>query len=571
MSQRRQPPPGLADTAPTEIIDDVTNPEFGGRRLALEESVGTVLLGRFELVEFIGEGGMSGVYKAVDRRKVEGRADDPHVAVKLFALSFADHSAALAVLQREAAKLQSLAHPNIVRAIDCDRDGEIVFMTMEYLEGKSLAKKLAASKLPAPEATSILEGSAAALAFAHSQGILHGDFKPGNVIVTSEGEVKVIDFGIARAMAPFSKGRVSEHRHSWGNLRALTPAYASPEMQLGEEPDARDDVYALGCVAHELFTGEHPFNRLPATEARDAGLEFKRHPALTRRQFKALEGALRFGRKARTRSVAQFMDEFRGTPAVGAVRWAWVGGFAVALLAAIVFFSDRSPPPATDVRPGAPAPKPGEVFRDCPTCPLMTSVPAGRFEQGLASAAGGSRFERPRHVVALAAPFGMSVHEVTLGEFAEFAEATKRGSSGCDTYEGEWRVNPALGWRNAGFPQTSSHPVTCVSWQDATAYAAWLSQKTGHAYRLPTASEWEYAARGGKNIETPWGADAAAACRSANVADAAAAERYPGWSVQPCSDGLRALRAGRLVCGERIRAEGHARKCLRVGRGLLVR
>ena len=96
MSQRRQPPPGLADTAPTEIIDDVTNPEFGGRRLALEESVGTVLLGRFELVEFIGEGGMSGVYKAVDRRKVEGRADDPHVAVKLFALSFADHSAALA-------------------------------------------------------------------------------------------------------------------------------------------------------------------------------------------------------------------------------------------------------------------------------------------------------------------------------------------------------------------------------------------------------------------------------------------------------------------------------------------
>ena len=153
MSQRRQPPPGLADTAPTEIIDDVTNPEFGGRRLALEESVGTVLLGRFELVEFIGEGGMSGVYKAVDRRKVEGRADDPHVAVKLFALSFADHSAALAVLQREAAKLQSLAHPNIVRAIDCDRDGEIVFMTMEYLEGESLAKKLAgveAARSPKP-------------------------------------------------------------------------------------------------------------------------------------------------------------------------------------------------------------------------------------------------------------------------------------------------------------------------------------------------------------------------------------------------------------------------------------
>ena len=168
----------------------------------------------------------------------------------------------------------------------------------------------------------------------------------------------------------------------------------------------------------------------------------------------------------------------------------------------------------------------------------MTTVPAGRFEQGSASAAGGSRFERPQHAVALAAPFGMSVHEVTVSEFAEFAEATGLGSAGCATYEGEWRVNPTLDWRDAGFAQTSAHPVTCVSWQDATTYAAWLSQKTGHAYRLPTASEWEYAARGGADIETPWGANATAACRSANVADTAAAGRYPGWTVQPCNDGF---------------------------------
>ncbi|MGH8242630.1 MAG: bifunctional serine/threonine-protein kinase/formylglycine-generating enzyme family protein [Steroidobacteraceae bacterium] len=525
----------MAD-APTEIIADTASPDFGGRRLALEAYVGTVLLGRFELVEFIGQGGMSGVYKAVDRRKVEGRADDPHVAVKLLALSFADHSAALAVLQREAAKLQSLAHPNIVRAIDCDRDGEIVFMTMEYLEGESLAKKLAGSKLPASEALAILEGVASALAFAHGQGILHGDFKPGNVLVSRDGEVKVIDFAIARAMAPFSKGRISDHRHGWGNLRALTPAYASPEMLEGGEADARDDIYALGCVTHELFTGEHPFNRLPATEARDSRLALKRHPALTRRQFKALEGALQLSRNARTPSVARFLQEFRGRPAPSSVRWAWLGAAAAVALVAIVLFSQRSPPPALDDRPSPPAPGPGEVFRDCPTCPLMTVVPAGKFEQG--AAAGRPQFEQPRHAVAIAAPFGMGVHEVTVGEYAEFAEATRLESPGCATYEGEWRVDAARGWRDPGFPQTSAHPATCVSWLDAVAYAAWLSQKSGHAYRLPTASEWEYAARGGADIETPWGADAAAACRSANVADAAAARRYPGWTVQPCSDGF---------------------------------
>ena len=153
----------------------------------------------------------------------------------------------------------------------------------------------------------------------------------------------------------------------------------------------------------------------------------------------------------------------------------------------------------------------------------------------------------------------MGVHEVTVGEFAEFAEATGLGAAGCETYEGEWRVDPALGWRDAGFPQTSAHPVTCVSWQDATAYAAWLSQKTGHAYRLPTASEWEYAARGGADVETPWGADAAAACKSANVADAAAAERYPGWTVQPATTAMctprRSVRSPRTHSGSRTRSE----------------
>lgn len=537
MNQRRHPPASIADTAPTELLDeDLLNPQVGSGPRALEQYVGTVLLGRFELVEFIGKGGMSGVFKAVDRRKVEGGAANPHVAVKLLALSFADHSAALAVLQREAAKLQSLAHPNIVRAIDCDRDGEIVFMTMEYIEGVSLAKKLGEPEPLKPAAAAkILERCADALTFAHSHGILHADFKPGNVLVTRDGEVKVIDFGIARAMATFDQSRLKP-KHDSGHFRALTPAYASPEMLQGGEPDARDDVYALACVAHEMLTAEHPFNHWPATNARDSGLQFIRHPGLTRRQFKALEGALQFDRRARTPSVARFMEAFRGKPAVRAVSRAWLGGIVAAVLVAAVLFFGRAPL-ATVGRSPAPPPKPGELFRDCPTCPLMMAIPAGSFDQGTATAAGRSPFEAPRHAVDIDAPFGMGVHEVTVGEFAEFADATGLASAGCEVYEGEWRIEATRSWRDPGFAQTSTHPASCVSWQDASAYAVWLTQKTGQAYRLPTASEWEYATRGGADIETPWGKDANAACKSANIADLAAAKRYPGWTAQPCDDG----------------------------------
>src|ERR1700692_1394275 len=107
---------------------------------------GSMLLSRFKLLEMIGEGGMSRVYKAVDLRKVEAGAADPHIAIKVLTVPFANPSDAMAVLSREAHSLQSLTHPNIVRVFDCDRDGEIVFMTMELLGGESLFDKLRAAR-----------------------------------------------------------------------------------------------------------------------------------------------------------------------------------------------------------------------------------------------------------------------------------------------------------------------------------------------------------------------------------------------------------------------------------------
>ena len=96
--------------------------------------------------------------------------------------------------------------------------------------------------------------------------------------------------------------------------------------------------------------------------------------------------------------------------------------------------------------------------------------------------------------------------------------------------------SPDNNWENPGFAQSGSHPVTCASWNDAKAYAAWLTSKTGHHYRLPSASEWEYAARAGGAAVQPW-PDAATACAGANVADQSAVRRFPGWAAFACDDG----------------------------------
>ncbi|HEX4150968.1 MAG TPA: SUMF1/EgtB/PvdO family nonheme iron enzyme [Steroidobacteraceae bacterium] len=184
--------------------------------------------------------------------------------------------------------------------------------------------------------------------------------------------------------------------------------------------------------------------------------------------------------------------------------------------------------------PAAAVPSPGSVIRDCPTCPAMTVLPVGRFKQGSVD---GPAFEQPVHWVAIDRPIAMSTNPMTLRDFEQFITATRRDMQGCDTYDGEWKHQPDNSWEQPGFSQTGMHPVTCVSWEDAEAYAKWLSTKTGHRYRLPSAAEWEYAARAGGEAAQPWGTDAQSACTHANVADASAALHYPGWAVFPCDDG----------------------------------
>ena len=273
-----------------------------------------VLKERFILAKVIGSGGMGVVYKAKDLLKVEAKDRDPYVAIKVLSEEFKSHPEAFISLQRESRKSQRIAHPNIVNVFDFDRDADVVFMTMEFMDGRPLdqiIRQYKSTGLPTDDAWDILQSICAALIHAHGMNIIHSDFKPGNIFVTNSGITKVFDFGIARAVAKVTgiDGNQEDRTvFDAGNLGALTPAYASLEMLEGKKPDARDDIYALGCITYELFSGQHPFKKIPADEAMRQGLTPKKLDNVSKRQWKAIKQAMAFKREDRIPSVEIYLD-----------------------------------------------------------------------------------------------------------------------------------------------------------------------------------------------------------------------------------------------------------------------
>jgi predicted Ser/Thr protein kinase len=361
------------------------------------KGVGDTLNNRFVLEECLGVGGMGTVYKALDLRKLEASDRKPHVAIKVLNVQFRGNPQSLIALQREARKAQVLAHRNIVAVYDFDRDGAVVYLTMEYLSGKPLSHLLRNRNfkgMPYGEALPIVKGMANALAYAHEHGFVHCDFKPGNVLLTAKGEVKVIDFGIARVFQ-----RPEEESDATvfdpGTLGALTPAYASPEMLEHLEPDPRDDVYALGCIVYELLTGRHPFNRLSATQARSADLKPQRPEGLGTRPWRALRAALSFDRQTRMPTVTRFVIEFTAQPRVTKQRMLIAGGAALAGLGVVVlgFVGYRATGNSTGAPPASSAP----VIAAAPTTSkaLTDRVETSAPPVALASAVAPSSAEAP--------------------------------------------------------------------------------------------------------------------------------------------------------------------------------
>lgn len=308
---------GNQPAAPTEITGasepteaTASEPAVGSRPDPLAAmQPGTVLKDRFRLEEKLGAGAMGAVFRAVDERRVETGHHDPHVAIKLIAGDFAQDSRAFIALQRETDKSQTLAHPNIITVYDFDRDGDVFFMTMESLAGTTLNNYIAAGDGTRKQALGYIDAIANAVAYAHRRNIVHSDLKPENIFVTEEGNIKVLDFGIARAFSAMEGETTAKDP---GEIVGLTPTYASCEMFAGEEPHPADDVYALGLIAHELITGIHPFDRTRADQARTDRMKPKKIRGLHGYQWQAIAKALAFERPHRWSNAEAFRRRFTG-------------------------------------------------------------------------------------------------------------------------------------------------------------------------------------------------------------------------------------------------------------------
>jgi serine/threonine protein kinase len=269
---------------------------------------GTLLKKRFLLEDVLGHGGMGTVYKTKDLRKVEAEDPNPYIATKVLNQDFKDHPDAFVTLQQETAKSQTLAHPNIVTVHDFDRDGDTLFMTMELLEGQPLDQLIKAQRdkgLAKEQVWKITRDLCAALSYAHQRHLIHADFKPGNIFVNTEGNAKVLDFGIARAASK----EAQKHKFDAAQLGALTPAYATIEMVKDEPLGFSDDVYALACVVYEMLAGRHPYNNRSALHAYEQKMQPKRLDCLSSREWKVLSRALAPVKAVRYQTIAQFSDE----------------------------------------------------------------------------------------------------------------------------------------------------------------------------------------------------------------------------------------------------------------------
>jgi formylglycine-generating enzyme len=222
----------------------------------------------------------------------------------------------------------------------------------------------------------------------------------------------------------------------------------------------------------------------------------------------------------------------------------------------------------------------GSAFRDCSVCPEMVTIPAGQFVMGAAAdeeerenldTAFRGRSQPARRVTVQS--FAAAKFELTRREFRAFAEATGHRGDSCFVWNGnDFELDPNKDWRNPGYAQDDAHPVVCVSWDDAQAYARWLSRQTGKAYRLLSEAEWEYAARAGTTSARYWGDDANRACDYANGADAAATAQLPAALGQrELQRPPRAHRTRGQLPRQRLWPARHAGQCRRMDAGLLER
>ena len=202
---------------------------------------GTLLAQRYRVVSLLGRGGMGEVYRANDL--LLGQT----VALKFLPAQWTSHEETLARFRNEVRIARQISHPNVCRVYDIGEAEGSTYLSMEYVDGEDLASLLRRiGRLPQDKALEIARQLCAGLAAAHDKGVVHRDLKPGNIMLDGQGQLRITDFGLAGVA-----GEVKD-------IRSGTPAYMAPEQRSGQEVTARSDIYALGVVLHEVFTGKRP-------------------------------------------------------------------------------------------------------------------------------------------------------------------------------------------------------------------------------------------------------------------------------------------------------------------------
>src|SRR5262245_7483038 len=218
----------------------------------------------FRLLDKLGEGGMGEVWRAMDTTL------DREVAIKVLPAAFATDRERLARFEREAKVLASLNHPNIAAIYGFPETGSVRFLAMEMVRGEDLAHVLARGPLSIREALDAARQVAAALEAAHDSGVVHRDLKPANVKRTPEGQIKVLDFGLAKALEvaganPVQSATVTSAGSQAGMIIG-TASYMSPEQACGQPVDRRTDLWAFGCLLYEMLSGKKAFDGATVTD-----------------------------------------------------------------------------------------------------------------------------------------------------------------------------------------------------------------------------------------------------------------------------------------------------------------